>query len=444
MTRNEEHEVLMKKIHASDVDTDAMIKRAVSKRRRSTGATSAVASVMGLFVAFVLLINIFPSVAYAMGRIPVLREMADALTFSTALNAAVDNEYVQPINSTKTQDGITMTVDYLIVDSSQINVFFTLKSEEYGWFETQNKYYHTDGSIYSTEDGVHLGQTESGSVAGHSFVTDPEYSTGVPSEITFVANVYGLASVDDYVPDPDNTDYTTTFEFDFKFDPNHIDTGEFIATDAEFELEGQTLRVSEISVFPTNATLTIEEDEANEYDLTQLYFDVVDSAGNEYRVMNIYELSMDRHKGTTSRTYEFETPYFGERELTLRIGGADWLEKDAEKVRIDLQSKTAHNLPEAITLTDVRRNDGDTELVFEDATEMSVFPIIDIFYGGVYDAQGNEIRISGSSGGIGYGTGMGENSVTYENLGEDVHEIYLDPTFTFRTQYTDFENIPLG
>ena len=68
---------------------------------------------------------------YACGGVPLLRELAKAVSFSPSLSAAVENEYVQPIGLSQTKNGITATMEYVIVDQKQVNIFYTLKGEGY-------------------------------------------------------------------------------------------------------------------------------------------------------------------------------------------------------------------------------------------------------------------------------------------------------------------------
>ena len=87
------------------------------------------------FAAFVLLVNYCVPVAYACSKVPVLRELAEAVTFSRSLTDAVENEYVQPMELSQTENGITAEIAYLIVDQKQVNVFYRLDSEKYDQLE---------------------------------------------------------------------------------------------------------------------------------------------------------------------------------------------------------------------------------------------------------------------------------------------------------------------
>jgi hypothetical protein len=99
-------------------------KARLEKRRRSQRAVSLpLGSLCAVFAAFVLLVNVSLPFARACGRVPVLRELAAAVSFSPSLSAAVEHEYVPPILQKQTENGITMRVEYVIVDQKQLNIY---------------------------------------------------------------------------------------------------------------------------------------------------------------------------------------------------------------------------------------------------------------------------------------------------------------------------------
>ena len=53
-------------------------------------------------------------------------ELAQAVAWSPSLSAAVENDYVQPIGQSQTVNGVTATVEYVIVDRKQLSIFYTL------------------------------------------------------------------------------------------------------------------------------------------------------------------------------------------------------------------------------------------------------------------------------------------------------------------------------
>jgi hypothetical protein len=90
-----------------------------------------VGGLLACFAAFVMMVNFSVTVANACFKVPVLRELAESVTFSKSLTKAVENDYVQTMNLVQTQNDITAKIEYLIVDQKQVNIFYRLTSEKY-------------------------------------------------------------------------------------------------------------------------------------------------------------------------------------------------------------------------------------------------------------------------------------------------------------------------
>ena len=105
--------------------------RARARRRRLWRRISAPAgSVAAVFAAFVLLVNLSTPFALACGKVPVLKELAAAVAFSPSLKAAVENDYVQYIGQSATDNGITVHLEYLMADQGGLMLFLSVRSEE--------------------------------------------------------------------------------------------------------------------------------------------------------------------------------------------------------------------------------------------------------------------------------------------------------------------------
>ena len=135
MNRMDEYKALLSKLEQTPPALEYTITRARARRRRRQWLWRPMTTLAGLFAAFVLLVNVSPTAAYAMSRVPGLDKLAAAVSFSPSLTAAVDNEYVQPIDQEKTENGITLRLEYLIVDQKQLNVFYTVSGEGYDWLD---------------------------------------------------------------------------------------------------------------------------------------------------------------------------------------------------------------------------------------------------------------------------------------------------------------------
>ena len=104
-------------------------KNTLQKKRRFFGTS--LGGLAACFATFVLLVNLSTPFARACGRIPLLADLAKAVSWSPSLSAAVENDYVQPLRLSQSQNGITARVEYLIVDRKQVDVFFSIRSDDY-------------------------------------------------------------------------------------------------------------------------------------------------------------------------------------------------------------------------------------------------------------------------------------------------------------------------
>ena len=134
MNRNEEYRALLQELETTPPAVDTAVERALkrhraARKRRLWGIP--VGSLAACFALFVGLVNAFPTFAAACEDVPVLGALAEAVRFSPSLSAAVEHDYVQPVGQSQTKNGITATVESIIVDQKQVNIFFTLEGEGY-------------------------------------------------------------------------------------------------------------------------------------------------------------------------------------------------------------------------------------------------------------------------------------------------------------------------
>ena len=133
MTRMEEYTALRAELAREPEKLETFVSRALKRRnayrKKMRAWVASGASMAACFAAFVLLVNLSVPFARACGGVPVLRELARAVAWSPSLSAAVENEYVQPIDQTRTADGVTASVEYVIVDRRQVSIFYTLTAQ---------------------------------------------------------------------------------------------------------------------------------------------------------------------------------------------------------------------------------------------------------------------------------------------------------------------------
>ncbi|MEG0756697.1 MAG: DUF4179 domain-containing protein, partial [Oscillospiraceae bacterium] len=134
MNRNEEYKALLSELSDTPAALEFAVTRAKARAKRARVGRLfgiPVASLAGVFSVFVLLVNVSTPFALACGTVPILKELTAAVAFSPSLKTAVANDYVQYIGQSQTVNGITLQVEYVIVDQKQVNIFFSLTGGEF-------------------------------------------------------------------------------------------------------------------------------------------------------------------------------------------------------------------------------------------------------------------------------------------------------------------------
>ena len=145
MNRNEEYQALLAQLEATPAALEDCVAKAQKRSRRHRGWGTSLASLGGVAAAFVLLVNTSVPFAMACARIPGLRELTAAVAFSPSLKTAVENDYVQLIGQIQTADGITLKMEYLIFDPTQLHFFFTVDGGDYDSFHVYPSISGPDG-----------------------------------------------------------------------------------------------------------------------------------------------------------------------------------------------------------------------------------------------------------------------------------------------------------
>ncbi len=335
-------------------------KRRRIKKRRMMGSFATVAAVLVLFVG---LVNFSTPVAYACSKIPIIKELAEAVTFSRSLSDALDNEYVQPMNLHKEDGGVTATVEYLIVDQKQVNVFFRLDSEYYKGLSTDPEVRAADGMspmpcAYSiSEFGVENGELRCLTI---DFVDEdvPEAlrivmdirDTGDPLAVDAPAAPESVTN-SMFAEHEEMVEYVAYFEFLIEFDPTFTAQARVFDIGETVIMGGQKITITNMEVYPTHLRVNIAEDEENTAWLKSLFFYVETDWGMKFET--IYNGISATGAGDSKSMVSFraDSSYFYEaKHLKIVITGAELLNKDMEKVYVNLRTGEAESLPENVRL----------------------------------------------------------------------------------------------
>ena len=442
MNRNEEYNALLAELEQVPKQIDNTVEQAmqrlITSQKKRRGWVISCASLAACFACFVLLVNLSVPFARACGSIPVLRELAKAVSWSPSLSAAVENEYVQPIGQSQTENGITATIEYVIVDQKQLHIFFTLDSDDYDNLNAEMPRYETEqvcstiGSSWNQPPGTLLDFTLD--YGDHNVPDSLTMTFGVT---TYVESDWSaeapVQSYEDEMLEPveeEEPDYLAEFTFDLEFDPEFTAKGEIIPVNQTFSLDGQTLTVTEVEVYPTHVRVNVADDPNNTAWLKSLAFYLENEDGERFEPISNGVSATGDEDSPAYVSFRLESPYFADSEhLTLHVTGAEWLDKDMERVRVDLAHRTAERLPEGVTFQSAEKRDGGWVLTFR-VKQREENHSYQVWHSTFYDETGNPYEAS-RRGTTTDDSGYFEEMLPLPGYWEDV--VWLQPTYSHTT-----------
>lgn len=340
MNRNEEFFELLTDLERNAPDLSASVRKAKDRRSRSVFLYRPLAGVAACLALFVLLVNVSAPVAKACANVPILKQLVEVATFSRSLSDAVENDYVQPSDMIQEKDGITAKIEYFIVDEKQVNIFYRLESEEYEAIYVQAGVLNKDGVQETC-----LVRTPINDVPNEELrlITIDYYDNTVPDSVQLEILAYQLQ--DDY---QENAQPLAEFVFQLEFNAENMAKAIVYPVNETVVLDGQRITVTDIAVYPTHLRVNTVGAADNTAWLEGLDFFIETEKGRfETGAGGI--LSTGKKEGHTS--FRADSTYFYQaKEIRLIITGARWLSKDMEKVKIDLKTGQADNLPEGVSL----------------------------------------------------------------------------------------------
>lgn len=397
MNRTEEYWALVAQLRETPPELAGTVDRARARARRERRGKRLgipLASLGGVAAAFVVLVNCSTPFAMACRRVPFVRELAQAVAFQPSLKAAFENDYVQPVGQSQTQNGITATVEYLIVDQTSLNVFYTLSWAGETWLDVVPDLLDENGASPEGSRGATWGNP-TGTEEEYRLMTFYFDGAVLPEKLQLVLEVSDsgrdkvtnqlVAPTDapvDSSPWPDAESSAPSpvlaeFTFPLTIDPSLLGPGRTVEVGQWVELDGQRLYLDQLTIDPTRMELTLEADPDNTAELRSLDCYALDGAGNRY--------------GKPSITYgggeaiQLESCYFSEnQDLTLYIEEAQWLDKDRTSFTLDLTTGEADWLPENLTDVTIERREGNVYLSFRNDDQVVTF---DGYY---YDPEGGQ------------------------------------------------------
>ena len=322
MNRNDEFKALTRALEEEAPSLNASLRKAERRRARKRYMIRPLIGLAAVFAVFVALVNLSTPVASALSRIPVLTDLVRAVRFSPSLEAAVQNDYVQLDGQSQTKNGVTVTVEYLIVDDHQLHVFYRLETEEPDRISTiPSVILEPDVSYY----GVSNLSQESEVDLMHAAV----FLAQTPEYLTFRLQVMDRN-------DPDLE--LARFDFPLHVDTTMIAPAKTRVLDQAVELSGQRFTLKQLEIYPTHITLHLEEDADNTAWLDQLQFYFETEDGKQFSAGSAGLISLGEDNTDSALTYYAESPYFYEADsIKLVVFGAKLRDKSVW-IPLDLET----------------------------------------------------------------------------------------------------------
>lgn len=395
MNRTEEYNALLHELEQPPPELDGTVDRARARlRRRRAGRWCGIpaASLAGVAAAFVLLVNYSMPFAQACSTVPVLRELMAAVAFSPSLKLAVEHNYAQYIGEEQTQNGVTLRLEYLILDQGQLR-FFLKTSGPWEHYMAYTDLADEDGvplegctiSSYAFEPGE-LSDAVSVHVSADSF----RFPEVLHLTIHLEGETYSDQAPANAPDDEEETApaYEGDFVFEIPLDASHLNEVISIPMGDWVEVDGQRLRFA-MDSYPTYGRLTVEEHPDNTASLAGLDFYLEDEKGTKY------EDNPSGSIGGLGNARMCDTTFFADpAHLTLYITRLEWLEPDRAWVTVDLEQGVALDpLPDGVELAVNRTEDSVTELAFlaPEPPESDEYHMVSYqVCGGSYRAPGGE------------------------------------------------------
>lgn len=457
MNRNEEYLALLQELEQIPNELQYTAKKAVARentfQKKMRRWTTSAGSFVACFAIFILLVNCVPPFAEACGRVPLLSTLAEAVRFSHSLSAAVENEYVQPIGLSETQNGVTATVEHVIVDRKQVSIFFTLSADF-----TDNLDYRYDTEVPGAEQGWSSSSGSYGRKDGELRQIDVNFmEADVPNTMLLHLKVYDNAvtweptqrpepetSVYDEVPEENVPEYLANFTFELKFDPYFTAQGEIIPVKQSFVLDSQTITLTEVEVYPTHLRVNLDDASENTAWLKGLDLYLENEHGERFESSINGVTASGDPDGEGYATFWLDSPFFSRgKHLTLYITGSRWLEKDKPQVEVDLHAQTAKGLTEEIRFLGAKQY-GNIWWVSFAAPQEEDGGMYQLFEGSFHDETGAKHDIMRWSSTMGYWDAEKEDTVEYDTMfteefpleGVESGTVYLTPVFSRSADHT--------
>lgn len=364
MNRMDEYKAMLEELEP--IPNSNSVQKAFRRRNRKKAVVRTMGSLAAVLCLFVGSINLSPSVAAACKEIPFLAELTELLTFHPSLQEAVENDYIQLVGQEQTQNDITARIEHLIVDQKQVTIFYRLHSEVYHVLSATPDVLSVDGEPVRasiSSGGLYEEDNELRDITIDFMEED------VPDTLNLTLSIHDNGIYETGIYETEPTSYAGQMEeelarpkpiaemtFRLGFDPNFTEQGRTVTLDQNVVLDGQTITVTDMEIYPSHIRINIEEAEENTAWLKSLRFYLETEDGRRVEKISNGISATGTLDNPSMTSYRAESTYFYDADaIRLVITGADFLDKDKELVHINLKTLEHDELPEGVEIASAKK-----------------------------------------------------------------------------------------
>lgn len=367
MKRNEAWEDLLTQAEQIPDKLETRLNRTIARAERRRWLKPLI-GVTGTAAAFVLLVNSSVTFALAVSRVPIVRELVEAVAFDPSLKAAVAHDYVQLVGDTYTQDGVTVTIEYLIADPMNVSVFYSLSDEQGRELELVPDLFDANGNslpVSATfgEERIEENESEKGlfdtmrSYLGLDKVQKTLYTWRlhaskegvIQTQMQLKVEVRNLGHWKDAewnaVDEPEAQESRApeamfTLDIPLTIEPQFLKSGRVFPVNQTVDVLGQKLTIDEIAIYPSNTRIIWHTDPENDAWLTYLPFYLTDEHGNRVDGIRNGISGTGKDRGYGGGTVWLDSAWYDTAEhLTLHLDDAAIVPKDQDTVLLQADGR---------------------------------------------------------------------------------------------------------
>jgi hypothetical protein len=333
-------------------------KRALRNRRNRLSLTMSL-SVLCIILLLTAFVRVSPAFAAVVRDIPGLSGFVELIEGDKSLLAALDHEYVQPVNVSVEKNGYKLTVEGIMADEGRLVIFYSGEGPGITDQSEITSFNLLDENGKEVRGGIYLshfpsGDSENPGATLHDYI-DAVMGDGVelPKRIRFSVQLQGA-----------------WLEAEFPVDHDRFNgKREVYQLNKPFEIAGQRFTIKDAVITPLQVKVTLVSDPSNEKRSNSLInMALVDEKGRRYTSKGGFgELD-------TELTFHFHSSYFKQpKKLTLVADGLYLSERNKtfvintetgetvtapdQRIGLDSIEKTADGIDLRIGMSNLDRTD---------------------------------------------------------------------------------------